>query len=389
MALQPNQIPTNPDVAIVGAGVVGLWCARKAMQSGLSVVIIDKQQIGQGASGGILGALMPHRPVNWTETQAFQLDALLSLETEIARLEAETGLSCGYNRCGRIMPINSKTFLAEHEQWQAGSRQRWPARSAAGERISWDIIHGVPRPGWPILKSAYVAYSFDTMSARINPRSLLKTLVHAVRHEAVIAEHRWVESISETGRVVLANGTSLSPGRVIVTAGHDSFGLLRPVLKCQAGWGVKGQAIMLRARESTFVNKPIVYEGGTYVISHGDGLVAVGSTSSRTFKDDRVDELASHQLMQRASELCPALSGATIVEQWAGIRPRAAGRDPIVGRLPNAPQVIVASGGFRITLGIAHKMADAALALVQDAPCNVPRSFTVEEHVAKATSSAK
>jgi len=385
MAAQSNQIPPNPDVVIIGAGVVGLWCARKAMQSGLSVVVIDKRQIGQGASGGILGALMPHRPVNWTETQAFQLDALLSLETEVARLEAETGLSCGYNRCGRIMPINSEAFLAEHEQWQAGSRQRWPAASASGGQIFWDIIHGVPRPGWPLLKSAFVAYSLDTMSARINPRGLLTTLAYAVQHEAVIVENCWVESISEGGRVLLANGTSVSPGRVIVAAGHGSFGLLRPALKCQLGWGVKGQAIMLRPTSNSFDNKPIVYGGGIYVISHGDGLVAVGSTSTRTYKDESVDELVSHQLMQRACELCPELAGATIVEQWAGIRPRAAGRDPVVGRLPNAPNIIVASGGFRITLGIAHKMADAALALVRDMPCELPRSFAVEQHVARAS----
>lgn len=385
MAPQSNQIPANPDVVIIGAGVVGLWCARKAMQSGLSVVVVDKGQFGQGASGGILGALMPHRPVNWTDAQAFQLDALLSLETEVARLEAETGMSCGYNRCGRVMPINSETFLAEHEQWQAGSRQKWPAASASGEQISWDIIHGVPRPGWPLLKSAFVAYSFDTMSARINPRGLLKTLVYAIQHEAVIVENCQVESISENGRVFLADGRYLSPGRVIVAAGHESFGLLRPALKCQLGWGVKGQAIMLRPSSNAFANKPIIYSGGTYVISHEDGLVAVGSTSSRTYTDDSVDELVSHQLMQRASELCPALAGAIIVEQWAGIRPRAAGRDPVVGRLPDAPKIIVASGGFRITLGIAHKMADAALALVRDAPSNLPHSFAVEEHVARAT----
>ena len=50
------------------------------------------------------------------------------------------------------------------------------------------------------------------------------------------------------------------------------------------------------------------------------------------------------------------------------------------------------AGGFgqqteflRITLGIAHKMADAALALVRDIPCQLPGSFAVEKHVAKAS----
>ena len=64
MATHSTSIPATPDVVIIGAGVVGLWCALRAKQRGLSVVVVEKGRIGQGASGGILGALMPHRPVN-------------------------------------------------------------------------------------------------------------------------------------------------------------------------------------------------------------------------------------------------------------------------------------------------------------------------------------
>ncbi len=106
MAAYSTSIPATPDVVIIGAGVVGLWCALKAKQRGLSAVIVEKGRIGQGASGGILGALMPHRPVSWEDIQVFQLEALLSLETEVAQLEAATGIRCGYSRCGRAMPID-------------------------------------------------------------------------------------------------------------------------------------------------------------------------------------------------------------------------------------------------------------------------------------------
>ena len=101
-----TSIPATPDVVIIGAGVVGLWCALKAKQRGLRAVVVEQGRIGQGASGGILGALMPHRPVSWEDIQVFQLEALLSLETEVAQLEAATGISCGYSRCGRVMPID-------------------------------------------------------------------------------------------------------------------------------------------------------------------------------------------------------------------------------------------------------------------------------------------
>lgn len=369
---------------IIGAGVVGLWCALKAKQRGLSVVVVEKGRIGQGASGGILGALMPHRPVNWTDTQAFQLEALLSLETEVAQLEAATGLSCGYSRCGRVMPIDLEEFLAEHEQWQAGSSRFWPAVSPSGNPISWDIMRGQPEPGWPALKPAFVAYSFDTLSARINPRRLLAALVRSVQPDVTIAENCPVATISDNGGVLLADGTRLSPAKIIVAAGYESFGLLQQVLQCELGWGVKGQAVLLQPQDRSFDDMPIMYSGGIYVVAHEDGLVAVGSTSQRFFKNTCVDEAASQKLVRRAAELCPGLAGADVVEHWAGVRPRAAGRDPIVGPLPDVPRTIVASGGFKITLGIAHKMADAALDLATGSACELPRSFAVEAHVAQA-----
>ena len=379
-----TSIPATPDVVIIGAGVVGLWCALKAKQRGLSAVVVEKGRIGQGASGGMLGALMPHRPVSWEDIQVFQLEALLSLEMEVAQLEAATGLSCGYKRCGRVMPIDSEEFLAEHEQWQAGSTRFWPEVSRSGQPISWDIRRREPAPAWPALKPGFVAYSFDTLSARINPRRLVKALLAGIQPEVVVAENCPVEEISDSSEVLLADGMRLSPGRVIVAAGHESFGLLQPALQCELGWGVKGQAVLLRPQGRSFDDMPVIYSRGIYLVAHDDGLVAVGSTSQRDFKTTDVDEAVSQKLVQRAVELCPGLADADVVEQWAGVRPRAAGRDPVVGSLPDAPGTIVASGGFKITLGIAHKMADAALDLAMGSACELPRSFAVEAHVAQA-----
>ncbi len=379
-----TSIPATPDIVIIGAGVVGLWCAVKAKQRGLSAVVVEKGRIGQGASGGILGALMPHRPVSWEDIQTFQLEALLSLETEVAELEAATGLSCGYSRCGRVMPIDSEEFLAEHEQWQAGSTRFWPAVSRTGQPISWDIRRREPAPAWPALKPGFVAYSFDTLSARINPRGLLNALLASVQPEVVVAENCPVEMTTDTGEVLLEDGTRLSPGRVIVAAGYESFDLLQPALQCELGWGVKGQAVLLRPQGRSFDDMPVIYSRGIYLVAHDDGLVAVGSTSQRDFKNTDVDEAVSQRLVRRAVELCPGLASADIVEQWAGVRPRAAGRDPVVGLMPGAPNTIVATGGFKITLGIAHKMADAALNLATGNACDLPRSFTVEAHIANA-----
>ncbi len=48
---------------------------------------------------------MPYMPDRWDNKKQFQLEALVALETEIAVLEAATGLSAGYRRSSRLIPL--------------------------------------------------------------------------------------------------------------------------------------------------------------------------------------------------------------------------------------------------------------------------------------------
>lgn len=96
------RLPGSVPLLIVGGGIMGLWAAVKAERLGIDTLLVEAGRLGGGASGGLLGALMPHMPDRWSDKKQFQFDALVALEAEIAGLEAETGLSGGYRRCGRI-----------------------------------------------------------------------------------------------------------------------------------------------------------------------------------------------------------------------------------------------------------------------------------------------
>jgi glycine oxidase len=351
----------SPDLCIMGAGVVGLWTAWKALDAGMSVRVFDRTRIGKGASGGVLGALMPHRPSQWTASKQFQLDALITLGPEIVALEEVAGISCGYRRCGRLMPIDTDKRLDEHRSWQQAAGENW-----AGTDARWNILDKLPG-AWPM--SQALAYDFDTLSARVNPRALLAALAAGVRARGgEIAE----------GEAV-AGPDDLVAGKVVIAAGHDSFALAGTP---QAGWGVKGQAVLLEPVSPLPDDLPILYRGGTYVVRHDDGRVAVGSTSQRDFADDLPESGTTARLLADGISLCPALAGATLVESWAGIRPRAAARQPMVGPMPGNARVIMATGGFKITLGIAHTMADAAVAFARDENPELPPGFTPAEQLA-------
>lgn len=373
------------DAVIIGAGIVGLWSAIRAAEAGLSVHLIDRaSQTGGGASGGLLGALMPHQPTNWTDVKQFQRDALVSLETEIATLEAVTGLSCGYARCGRLIPVRTPRKQAATASLSKAAAENWPALSPGGAAVGWSYTDTLPDPNWLSPDLAPLGCEFETLSARVDPRALLNALrARAMALGVRIDLNATVTGIAANGRVTLSDGSVLATDRIFVTAGVGSFDLLIPLLGPGLGRGVKGQAALLAPIADVDPRAPILYDGGLYVIAHGVRRVAIGSTSEDSFDDGTTTDAALDDLIVRAQDLCPALRGTDVIERWAGIRPKAIGRQPIVGPLPDAPRIVIASGGFKISFGVAHVMADAAIGFATGTAVVVPERLTVGHHIAK------
>jgi glycine oxidase len=374
------------DLAVIGGGVVGLWAARLAAARGLSVVLCERDRLGSGASGGVLGALMPHMPERWNGKKQFQFEALVTLPRALEDLEAETGISAGYRRIGRLMPLSESRHRQMALERCEDARQNWRSDEAAD--LSWSVIDAPLFAGWPAADASPQGVVLETLSARLDPRRLCQALATAVRNSTRVRVMEQVTVTTVGDRTIrLADGTGIAAGSVIVAAGEGSFGLLSPLVDVPApaiGIPVKGQAALLRAGRVP-EDRPLVFHDGVYVVPHAGGLVAVGSTSENVFErpfetDHRLDDV-----LARASMLCPELRDCEVVERWAGLRPKAIGRDPMIGVVSQSRRVIAATGGFKITLGIAHRMAAAAVGLGTGAETvPIPESFTPKAHLAKA-----
>ncbi len=372
-------------MVVAGAGACGLWFVRKAAAAGLDVLVAERGRVGDGASGGFLGALMPHMPERWNAKKQFQLDGLLSLPNEIAALQEATGISCGYSRVGRLVPLvrHDLRKLAQERRSDASLNWRSPTES-----FGWQVLERPPLGGWPDDAVAAHGVVFETLAARMDPRRLLAALKRDLgqRRNVRLIEGNGVAAIdAATGTCRLDDGGSVACANVVVAAGAGSFPVVaaltgRPV--AEVGRAVKGQAALLGCDMPP--DTPLVYCDGVYVVPHADGTVAVGSTSEDVFAspcatDERLDDL-----LLRARRLCPVLAGAPVIERWAGVRPRAAGREPLVGPVTEGSRIVALTGGFRITLGIAHRMADAALDAIDGGRrVDLPAEFRAAERLAR------
>ena len=372
----PSLSARRPDIAVIGGGIVGLWTAFEAARQGRSVVLLEKRRIGAGASGGLLGALMPHQATSWNAKKQFQLDGLLTLEDEIAALEQLTGIDTGYRRCGRLMPIRNAEKRRQSDEWAEASHDAWPYP------YRWMVAEATIYSGWLSPDQMPLGTNADNLSARVDPARLVAALKKALELSGVAIREEAGILFDSNRLPVLPDGTPVDAGKVILSAGWETFGLVDPGFAEPTGRGVKGQAALLRPAEPVDTAQPILYDNGAYVIAHDSGLIAVGSTSEDVFEEPASVDNKLDDVIERARILCPALVDAEIVERWAGIRPRASGREPLVGALPGFENTLLATGGFKISFAIAHLMAKAVLAQADGAtPAFLPDIFLPENRL--------
>lgn len=367
------------DLVVVGGGIFGLTTAYTALKSGMTVALIEEREVAAGASGGLLGALMPHMPARWNPKKEFQFQSLLQLEAHARVLEDETGLPTGYKRCGRILPLTSEDKLHHHIERAEESRTRWHPQETG---FSYEVEPEGSRADWLAPGSAPFGLVYETLAARISPRAYTTALAAYIRANGTLMEGaRFLGFDEDTGVVNLEGAPpSIKADRIAIANGYWGYGTISKMTGQSIGRGEKGQAILLEGKG--LEDLPAIYCDGLYVVPHEDGTVAIGSTSDRVFENADVDAVRTVELLSRASAFCPRLIGREVLTSWAGIRPRCNKRDPMIGLLPGRAKTYAAVGGFKISFGIAHLVAKALVAELagKEPEHGLPETFRPTHH---------
>lgn len=340
------------EVRVFGAGIFGLSIAWECARRGAAVEVVDPFGIGAGSSGGLVGALAPHVPENWNPKKQGQFESLERAERFWAEVAEVGGVDPGYARTGRLQPVADDAALVLARAREVSAREVWRGR------YHWRVVPEDAFPGLLPSPSGWLIH--DTMSARMHPRRACAALAAAIR--------------ARGGRI----GTEAAGGVAIEVWATGVAGLreVSEALGRQIGNGVKGQAALFRADLGT---APQLFAEALHIVPHGDGTVAIGSTSERDFNAPDTTDAQLDALIDKARRLCPPLRDAPVTERWAGVRPRARSRAPMLGAHPLRPGAFIANGGFKIGFGIAPKVAELMADLVLDGTDAIPASFRVDE----------
>lgn len=338
------------DVTVRGGGIFGLSTAWACLKRGAAVRVIEAVDWGAGSSGGLVGALSPHVPEAWNAKKAFQLESLLLAADWWTGVEAASGLPSGYARLGRLQP------LADDRAIEAARRREGEAAALWQSKAEWRVVVATGGAWEPQTATGWLVH--DTLSARLSPRMGLAALLAALK----------------AGGAELILGDGRDEGAVVHATGVAGLADLSKAFDLPLGSGVKGQALSLRhdARD-----QPQLFVDGLHIVPHADGTVAIGSTSEASWTGNGPDAQLD-ALLEKAITALPALAKAEVIQRWAGIRPKAASRAPLLGAWPGRAGHYLANGGFKIGFGMAPKVAEVMADLLLEGHDTIPPEFRLD-----------
>ena len=321
---------TTKNILIIGGGIISLSIAIELKRQGAKVTVVSKDFM-QAASHAAAGMLAPMAE-KLTSAAMFDLCSrsrwLYPEWTQ--KLEELTGVDTGYLSCGILAPV-----YAQPESIAEDNSAVWLDKQA---------IH-LYQPG---LSDRVMGGWWYPEDGQVDNRCLMRSLLQAAQTLGVeIKEGVAVKAIQQKqGRVngVLTNIGQLEAEEYVLAAGSWSSQLLPLPVR-----PVKGQMLSLRMPQKPhqpFPLQRVLYGENIYLVPRQDGRLVIGATVEDVEWTPFNTPSGIQSLLDRATELYPAIADWQIEEFWWGFRPGTPDELPILGRSA-CDNLYLATGHYR------------------------------------------
>jgi len=331
----------NPDVLVIGGGIVGSAIAWRLAKDGLTVTLLEKGEIGRESSWAAGGMLTPVHLADYPPALVDVCGASLALYEPLCReIVAASGIDPEYRVTGLLLLVTDDAGEEAARELEVWKRQR----NQPVERLTREEALRVEPKVTPHLRRAL---RLPDIAQIRNNRMAVALAEGAKRKGAEIRPNTPVTGFLRVpGRV---NGVKTPRGDVyagttILAAGAWSSELLQPLgldLKVKP---IKGQ-ILLAGGSPDFC-RHMILDGESYLIPRADGRILIGSTLEDVGFDKSVILETIGDLAVRGARLMPELGKLPMVTSWAGLRPATPDRLPYLGKGP-LDGLIVATGHYR------------------------------------------
>jgi glycine/D-amino acid oxidase-like deaminating enzyme len=305
----------SADVAIVGAGLTGLWTAYYLLLAdpSLRVVVLEREIAGFGASGrngGWCSALFPASPTalerrHGHEQALAMRQAMVDTVDEVGRVTAAEGIDCDFAHGGTVAFVRS-----------AAQRRRAEAEQAEAGRF------GETR----ILDDRAL---FNPDCARLHPAKLVRGLARVIEQKGATIYERTAVLGWTPGAVRTTRGTVTASRVVLATEGYGA-GLRqshRDILPLYSLM-IATEPLPASFWDSVGIGPGQTFTDFRHLLVYGqrtaDDRIAFGGRGARyhwgsdlSAAYDRVPRVFEH-LRRALDDLLPGAGEAKITHRWGG-----------------------------------------------------------------------
>jgi len=338
------------DVLVIGAGIVGAFCARALADRGLRVLVLDAGLHGATAAGMGHLLVLDDDPAEFAISQ-HSLRRWRALGPDLPE-------GCAYRANGTL-------WLAANDAELAAAERKCTALQAAGE---WaEMLDGnTLRRHEPALREGL--------------RGALRLpgdgIVYAPLVAAWLLEHPAIErrcaqvTTIEEPRVRLADGQWLEAGQVLLANGIQA-----PELCEELPIAPKKGHLLITDRYPGRVNHTITelaYLSSVHNTSgpsvalniqpRPTGQLFIGTSRQFDTLDPAIEPHLLGRMLRRAVDCMPSLAALNAIRTWTGFRAATPDGQPIIGEHPGRPGLWLAVGHEGLGVTAAPATADLIVA---------------------------
>jgi glycine oxidase len=344
------------DLAVLGGGIVGLSVAWRARLLGMSVVLLEREVLGGGATHVAAGMLAPVAEVEFGEAGRRVLELGVrsaGMWPDFAtELERASGVDVGLRRTGTLIVARDDDEARELERQLAfreslGLHALRLRASEARERESSLA---------PTVRLALEAPEDHS----VDPRRVVAALRRACELEGVLVrEHTHVHGLELDADAKRVVGVWVSRERAgdVLAGGSADWDFLedgaresiyaRDVVVAMGAWSgglaglpegagvpvrpVKGQIMRLRDPAGPGLLQRVLRFAGGYLVPRGDGRYVLGATMEERGFEPQATAGGVYELLRDSHELVPGISELRIEELGVGYRPGTPDNAPVIG----------------------------------------------------------
>ena len=347
---------TSHDVVVVGGGVMGFAVAYfLAAEHGIRSLIIERDAIASGASGGAAGELAASELSavggrrNSPAYTRFLLEAIDLHSSMAPALLEESGIDYLLTN----LPMLRPAFDDDEATRLRKEMEEHRSEGIQGEWLEPENIHAMG--SWLSDNAVGAVYSVEH---QLEAYPFALALAQAAERHGVEVRTGEVTGLErEGGRatgVRMGDGEIVGAQRVVVANGpwtqHASawMGIDLPVIP------LRGQIVHLDLPPGTRAPRQAIFHETGYVLPKVGGDLLAGTTMEDAGFDPHPTVEAQNAIMEAAVRLAPTLLEAPIREVTACLRPYSKDERPIIGAVPGWESLYIATGhGFKgVTLSL-------------------------------------